>query len=125
VEARPRRERVRTIERAERSRRMRAGSPNGKTVTFVTKAINKDLKVADNGDGTLTLVMLVTGNAVLYAYGKSIGSDTGQVRIELLIDDSGTPTDPFDDEVIVDLGVVKEPTGRNDDFCATVVPALI
>jgi hypothetical protein len=71
---------------------MRAGSPNGKTVTFVTKAINKDLKVADNGDGTLTLVMLMTGNAVLYADGKSIGSDTGQVRIELLIDDSGTPT---------------------------------
>jgi hypothetical protein len=104
---------------------MRAGSPNGKTVTFVTKAINKDLKVADNGDGTLTLVMLMTGNAVLYADGKSIGSDTGQVRIELLIDDSGTPTDPFDDEVIVDLGVVKEPTGRNDGFCATVVPALI
>jgi hypothetical protein len=97
---------------------------NGKAVTFVTKAIAKDLKVTDNGDGTLPLVMLVTGNAVLYVDGKAIGSDTGQVRIEVLIDDGGTPTDPFDDEVIADLGVVKEPTGRNDDFCATVVPAL-
>jgi hypothetical protein len=97
---------------------------NGKVVTFVTKAITKDLKVSDNGDGTLTIVMLLTGNAVLYADGRAIGSDTGQARIELLIDDGGTPSDPFDDEVIADLGVVKEPTGRNDDFCATVVPAL-
>lgn len=97
---------------------------NGKTVTFVTKAVTKDLKVTDNGDGTLTILMLLTGNAVLYADGKAIGSDTGQIRIELLIDDGGTPTDPFDDEVIADLGVVKEPTGRNGDFCATVVPAL-
>ena len=97
---------------------------NGKTVTFVTKAVTKDLKVTDNGDGTLTLIMLLTGNAVLYADGKAIGSDTGQVRVELLIDNGGTPTEPFDDEVIADLGVVKEPTGRNGDFCATVVPAL-
>jgi hypothetical protein len=97
---------------------------NGKTVTFVTKAVSKDLKVTDNGDGTLTIVMLLTGNAVLYADGKAIGSDTGQVRIEVLIDDGGTPTEPFDDEFIADLGVVKEPTGRNGDFCATVIPAL-
>ena len=97
---------------------------NGKTVTFVTKAITKDLRVTDNGDGTLSIVMLVTGNAVLYVHGRAIGSDTGQVRVEALIDDAGTPTDPFDDEFIADLGVVKQPTGRNDDFCATVVPAL-
>ena len=97
---------------------------NSKVVTFVTKAITKDLKVTDNGDGTLTILMLLTGNAVLYADGKAIGSDTGQIRIELLIDDGGTRADPFDDEVIAELGVVKEATGRNDDFCATVVPAL-
>jgi hypothetical protein len=97
---------------------------NAKTVTFVINTIAKDLNVTDNGDGTLTLLELLTGNAVLYADGKAIGRDTGQVRIEVLIDDGGTPTDPFDDELIADLGVVKEPTGRNDDFCATVVPAL-
>ena len=44
--------------------------------------------------------------------------------MRLLVDDGGTPTDPFDDDVIADLGVVKEPTGQNGDFCATVVPAL-
>jgi len=36
------------------------------------------------------------------------------------VDDGGTPTDPYDDVFIADLGVVKE-TGRSDtsgrDFC--------
>ena len=60
-----------------------------------------------------------------YADGKAIGRNPGQVRFELLVDHGGTPTDPFDDEVIAELGVVKEETGRNDDFCAAVVPALM
>ena len=38
--------------------------------------------------------MLLTGNAVLYADGKQIGRDTGQVRIEVLLDDGGTPEIP-------------------------------
>jgi hypothetical protein len=97
---------------------------NGNTVTFVTKSTAQDLKVTDNGDGTLTILVLQKGNAVLYADGKAIGRDTGQVRFEILIDDGDTPSDPFDDEFIAELGVVKEPTGLNGDFCATVVPAL-
>lgn len=67
---------------------------------------------------------LACRGAHLTADGKAIGKDTGQVRFELLIDHGGTPSDPFDDEVIAELGTVKEPTGRNGDFCATVVPAL-
>jgi hypothetical protein len=43
----------------------------------------------------------------------------------LLIDHNGTtPTDPTDDEVVAFLGVVKESTGRSDDFCAAAVAAL-
>lgn len=80
--------------------------------------------MTDNGDGTLTILVQLMGNATLYADGKAIGKDSGQVRIEILIDHGGTPADPSDDEFVADLGVVKEPTGRNDDFCATVVPAL-
>lgn len=97
---------------------------NGEAVSSVLTSNGKDLKVTDNGDGTLTVLVLLTGNVVLYADGKAIGRNPGQVRFELLIDHGGTPTDPFDDEVIADLGVVKEETGRNDDFCAAVVPAL-
>jgi hypothetical protein len=42
----------------------------------------------------------------------------------MLLDDGGTPSDPFDDEVIDDLGLVKGSTGRNDDFCAAIVAAI-
>ena len=43
---------------------------------------------------------------------------------ELLIDHGGTPQDPSDDEFLADLGLVFGSTGRNDDFCGAVVPAL-
>jgi hypothetical protein len=65
-----------------------------------------------------------TGGTTLYADGEAIGKDTGLVRSEILINHGGTPTDPSDDKFITDLGVVKDPTGRNDDFCGTIVPAL-
>ena len=85
----------------------------------------KDLKVTDNGDGTLTILFLATGNEVIYgADGKAIFRNPGQSRFEFLIDHSGTPTDPSGDEFIADLGRVKGSTGRTDDFCVAVVPAL-
>jgi hypothetical protein len=57
--------------------------------------------------------------------GKAIVRDPGQIRFELLIDNGGTPSDPFDDEFLEFLGIVKGPTGRSDDFCAAVVPVLM
>src|SRR5919109_1125027 len=39
---------------------------NGKTVTQVSKGVNHDLRVTDNGDGTLTILATATGNDVLY-----------------------------------------------------------
>ena len=98
---------------------------NGKAVTFVLTVVAKDLKATDNGDGTQTIVVLATGNVVLYgADGKAIGRDPGQIRFEILIDDGGTPTDPFDDEFIAELGVVKGSTGRSDDLCVAAAAAL-
>jgi hypothetical protein len=47
------------------------------------------------------------------------------VRVELLFDDAGTPDDPFDDVFLGVVRVVKESTGRSDDFCAAAVPVLI
>jgi hypothetical protein len=97
---------------------------NGKTVTFVSTVTDKDLKVTDNGDGTLTILELATGNATLYGPdGKAIARNPGQTRFELLIDHGGTPTDPTDDELL-DQSIVKGSTGRSDDFCAAAVPAL-
>jgi hypothetical protein len=40
------------------------------------------------------------------------------------IDNNGTPNDPSDDEFLAMLDIVKESTGRSDDFCAAVVPVL-
>jgi hypothetical protein len=97
---------------------------NGRSVTSVTNVIEKDMRVTDNGDGTLTIRILATGNAVAYGEdGKAIARDPGQIRFELVVDHGGTPSDPSDDED-VSFRVVRESTGRSDDYCAAVVPAL-
>jgi hypothetical protein len=97
----------------------------GLSTTEVVTVLQKDQRVIDNGDGTLTILELGTGNDVVYGpAGKAIARNPGQIRFELLIDDSGTPTDPSDDVFLADLGTVKDSTGRNDDFCEAVVPAL-
>jgi hypothetical protein len=97
---------------------------NSKTVVSTVKAIEKDLRVRDNGDGTLTILILSTGNAVIYnSDGKAIGRNPGQVRFELVVDHGGTPSDPADDTEI-SFELVKESTGRSDDVCEVAVSAL-
>ena len=84
---------------------------NGKAVTVVNRVVNHDLRVTDNGDGTLTILFLATGNEVLYgADGKAIGRNPGQIRLEILLDHGGTPTDPSDD-VFLSEELVKGSTG--------------
>jgi len=99
---------------------------NGNTVTEVGNAVDKDLRVTDNGDGTLTILALTTGNAAVFGPdGKALGRNPGQVRFEFVVDHAGTPTDPTDDEEIEDsFRLVKGSTGRTDDFCAAVLPVL-
>ena len=99
---------------------------NGNTVTEVGQAVDKDLRVTDNGDGTLTILVLSTGNiAVFGPDGKALARNPGQVRFAFDVDHAGTPTDPFDDvEIDGSFQVVKESTGRTDDFCAAVLPVL-
>jgi hypothetical protein len=98
---------------------------NGKSVNYVEAPLTvHDLKVTDNGDGTLTILEKVTGNSVFYGPdGKATARDPGQERFEILVDDSGTPADPFDDEFIAQSSFTKS-TGRTDDFCAAIVSAL-
>ena len=99
---------------------------NGNTVTEVGNFVDKDLRVTDNGDGTLTILVLSTGNIAVYGPdGKALARNPGQIRFELLIDHGGTPSDPSDDVFLEFLGEVKGSTGRTDDFCAAVVPVLV
>lgn len=77
--------------------------------------------MTDNGDGTLTVLGLSTGLVKnLGPDGELLFIDSGQIRIELLIDHGGTPTDPEDDEILSET-VVRPSNGRNDtegrDFC--------
>ena len=88
---------------------------NNRTLLQFFQFVQKDLKVTDNGDGTLTVLVLATGSTKIYGPdGRLLFNDPGQVRFELLVDDGGTPADPTDDEVIEELGLVKGSTGRND-----------
>ena len=97
----------------------------GEYVREVHKVTSKDLRVTDNGDGTLTILVLATGNSTLYnSAGRAIARNPGQIRFEFLIDNAGTPSDPSDDEFLEFLGVVKESTGRSDDYCAAVLSAI-
>jgi hypothetical protein len=97
----------------------------GDFVTERQRVLSKDLKITDNGDGTLTILVLATGNATVTGPdGKAIARNPGQVRFELLYDHNDTLEDPSDDVFLEDLGVVKGSTGRSDDFCEAVVPIL-
>jgi hypothetical protein len=97
---------------------------NGKSIRSFSRVIEKDMRVTDNGDGTLTVLIQATGNATLYGEdGKAIARNPGQIRIELLIDHGGTPNDPSDDVVLAEE-LVKGSTGRSDDFCEAAVAAL-
>ena len=97
---------------------------NANFVTLHDRLINKDLSVTDNGDGTLTVILLSTGNATIYdAGGKAIGRNPGQVRTEFVVDHAGTPEFPPDD-ILLSETLIKGSTGRSDDFCEVVVPAL-
>ena len=67
------------------------------TYTVVRVRQTKDLRLADNGDGTLTLTGLSTGS--LWAYGPDgelLGRQSGLTRETFLVDTMGTP-DPIDD----------------------------
>jgi hypothetical protein len=97
---------------------------NDKTFTVVVTGQQKDLRVTDNGDGTLTILVLTAGRQSAFGPdGTRLFLDAGTFRFEVLIDHGGTPTDPFDDEFIEFLGLVKE-AGRSDtadrDFCEDI-----
>ena len=70
------------------------------TYTVVRVRQTKDLRIADNGDGTMTITGLTTGS--LWAYGPDgalLGRQNGLSRETFLVDTMGTP-DPFDDVLI-------------------------
>jgi hypothetical protein len=95
---------------------------NDKTFTLVNVGQDKDARVTDNGDGTLTIRFARSGPPFVYGpAGTLLFIDAGTSWVEVLVDHGGTPTDPSDDVELEFLGVIKE-AGQRDtsgrDFCA-------
>ena len=94
------------------------------TYTVVRVRQSKDLRIVDNGDGTLTLTGLNTGS--LWAYGPDgelLGRQNGLTRETALVDTLGTP-DPSDDVFISQgdpfrAGLVTTTNFCDDFFSAT------
>ena len=96
---------------------------NGKYVTTYEQTLSKDLKIVDLGGGVLDIVFLATGNFTVWnSAGKAISRNPGQVRFHNIIDIHDPATDEDDEELLFEQ--IKGSTGRTDDFCADVVPAL-
>ena len=91
---------------------------NGNVVTVEAANLFKIQKLTINPDGTTTVIQLGTGSFNAYGPdGKAIARNPGQIRVEFLFDVDGT--------FLGVVRVVKESTGRSDDFCAAAVPVLI
>ncbi|HET6920999.1 MAG TPA: hypothetical protein VFI46_16275 [Jiangellaceae bacterium] len=93
----------------------------GKSYTDVFDGVDNTLEVTDNGDGTVTVVQLLTGGGrVLGPDGKVVFHNDGQIRLQLLIDYGGTLYDLSDDVVLIEEQIFGS-TGTNDteghDFC--------
>lgn len=94
----------------------------GKSFELRRAGVEKDATVVDNGDGTLSIVVLATGTSRFYdANGRMVFSDNGRLRFELRIDHNGTPDDYTDDGEAEFVGIVTESNGTNGtagrDFC--------
>ncbi len=97
---------------------------NGVAISEDGQLLQKDVRVVDNGDGTLMITILGTaGRIVTYGPdGDVIGRQAGVRRLQILVDHGGTPTDPSDDMFLEVLGLGEH--GRFGDFCAVAVAAL-
>ena len=88
------------------------------TITRVSKPMFKDLKVEDLGD-TVRITVLGTGPESTYGPdGKAISRNPGQFRFRIAVDEE------TGEDIEGSFTVLKESTGRTDDFCADVLPVL-
>jgi hypothetical protein len=91
-------------------------SVDGRSISVVSKPFFKDLHIEDQGD-TLLITAFGTGPESVYGPdGKAIARNPGQFRFLVTIDKETGEELSFE--------LIKESTGRNDDFCAAVLPVL-
>jgi hypothetical protein len=88
---------------------------NGMTVTDIQpNTLGKDLKIVDNGDGTLSITVLLTGeDRLIGSDGKLLAKGDGQVRRLLTIDQASGE--------VISEELIFGSTGTNDDFCEAIL----
>ncbi len=73
----------------------------GLAFTFVWNYLEQDLKVTDNGDGTVSILSQVPGPETIYGPdGQLVTTSGGTMRLLTIIDFAGTPLDPSDDQFV-------------------------
>jgi hypothetical protein len=95
---------------------------NGRVFTARSSGSDRDQRVVDNGDGTLTITVQLTGGTTYYdSEGRRLFTDAGINRFTIVIDTAGTPDDVSDDEFVEFLGTDLDAGLRQTadrDFCA-------
>lgn len=96
----------------------------GASVTLLNDRRSKDVRVTDNGDGTLTFIVVGTGHGFLYSEeGDTLGRSAGMFSYRVVYNYAGTPTDPSDDFKVGRPTILKD-VGLKPDFCGPMVEAI-
>lgn len=93
----------------------------GKAFTIKFDYVNSDVRVTDNGDGTLTILFQVPGHERYYGpEGQLLFMTAGTIRIEAIVDHRGTPSDPSDD-LFISEELVADHLGQQggSDWCSS------
>lgn len=96
----------------------------GGTYTNVFALNTQDLKITDNGDGTITITEDAAGSSRYYdQFGNFVLKDPGTVRFAFDVNYNGTPGNPDDDLFVPgSFRIIRPSTGNSDlsgrDFCA-------
>ena len=88
---------------------------DGMTVTDIQpNTVGKDLKIIDNGDGTLSITVLYAGGGRLVGSdGKILAKGDGQIRMLVTID--------IESDEVISEELIFGSTGTNDDYCDAIL----
>jgi hypothetical protein len=90
----------------------------GESVTSSSDWVTQDVRVTDNGDGTLTVLYQLAGaGRYLGPDGRVLLIDSRLSQLEVVLDHGGTPSDPSDDTFINEEVVREVAAHVNEDFC--------
>jgi hypothetical protein len=74
---------------------------NGRTFTVRVVWHDSDVRVVDNGDGTLGITFATqVSSALTDPDGNRVDQGAGRVEFQVIVDHNGTPSDPEDDELV-------------------------